>query len=418
MSETQNMAALPQPADGSTPGGDSAFRPPAGRSPFARFFGVVARPQSWLNLLYLGLSFPLGLFYFVFLTVCLSVGISLVIIWIGLFILGLTAACWWAFAAFERSLADGLLGTRLAPSPQPWRRAAGTWPRIKAHFTSGATWKDLAFLFIKFPLGLLSFVAVVSLGATSLGLVGAPFYYRFAESTGAHGVVHHGLYFGVGTVDKLWQALLLVPLGLLLAVISFHVFNGFAAMWRGVARGLLSPDTTPRPAPVSAAGPSTAGPAAPPRPPTQPPTPQPPAQSPSWPAYVGYPAQTGAPSGPGGGSAPAGAPAGQPPYGWVYYPQYPPQPSAQPAPPPAPPASQSGAPWASGPWSGAPWAQWPPMFTPPPAPAPAAGSPPQTAAPEAAAAETGAPEAAAAETAAPETAAPEAAAAGHGRRRT
>ena len=104
---------LPRPGGGPAPGGAPAFSPrPAGGSAFGRFFGVVVRPQSWLNLLYLALSFPLGLFYFVFLTVCLSVGISLVIIWVGIFILGLTAACWWAFAAFERSLADAFLGTR------------------------------------------------------------------------------------------------------------------------------------------------------------------------------------------------------------------------------------------------------------------------------------------------------------------
>ncbi|MGD0998741.1 MAG: sensor domain-containing protein, partial [Thermoleophilia bacterium] len=117
---TQSTAALPQPggvpSTGGVPssGGGAVPSPsPAGphRSPPGRFFGIVVRPQSWLNLLYLGLAFPLGLFYFVFLTVCLSVGISLVIIWVGIFILGLTAACWWAFAAFERSLADGLLGT-------------------------------------------------------------------------------------------------------------------------------------------------------------------------------------------------------------------------------------------------------------------------------------------------------------------
>jgi hypothetical protein len=382
-----------------------------------RFFGVVARPQTWLNLLYLGLSFPLGLFYFVFLTVCLSVGISLVIIWVGIFILGLTAACWWAFAAFERSLADGLLGTRLAPSPQPWRRAQGTWPRIKAHFTSGATWKDLAFLFLKFPLGVLSFVVVVSLGATSVGLVGAPFYYRFADSTGAHGVVHHGLYFGVWTIDRLWQALLLVPLGLLLAVVSLHAFNGLAAMWRGVAQGLLSPDTAPRPARVGAAGPAAPPPpgSAPSSVPTEPMTPQAPAQPTGWPAYPGYPIQPGATPGPSTPPAPAGAPGDQPPYGWLYYPPpYQPQPASRPTPPPAPQPGpvQPGAPQASGPWSGTPWAQWPPMFAPSPTAAPATGPAPEPTAPQAVAPEIAASEAATPEAAAPETAAAETATGG------
>ena len=402
MSEAQQPEAGRTPAQapsgtGPAVGGVPAFWPSSPRnprrSPLARFFGVVVRPQSWLNLVYLGLAFPLGLFYFVFLTVCLSVGISLVIIWVGIFILGLTAACWWAFAAFERSLADGLLGTRLVPSPQPWRRVEGTWPRIRAHFSSSATWKDLAFLFVKFPLGVLSFCVVVVLVSASLGFVGAPFYYRYATSSGAHGVVHHGLYFGVGTVDRFWEALLLVPLGLLLAVLSFHAFNGLAAMWRAVARGLLTRDTAPRPAPAGA----SAGPAAPPTPRSaQPATPQqdPRAQpAAGWPAYPGYPTQPSVTPSASGSPAPPGAPVVPPPYGWLYYPQSPYWPQSAPplAPRPGedqpsaaqpgaaqpgaaqPSAPWSGAPWPGVPWGGAPWAQWPPMFGPTQAAPPAAG---------------------------------------------
>ena len=363
MSETrepqaQTMETPPQPKAVPAGGGRS-------RSPLARFFGVVVRSQSWLNLLYLVLEFPLGLFYFVFLTTCLAVGISLLIIWVGIFVLGLTAACWWAFAAFERSLADGLLGTRLSPAPQPWRRATGTWPRIKAHFGSSATWKDLAFLFVKFPLGLLSFVVVVSLGATSLALVTAPIYYRYAESTDIHGIVHHGLNFGVWTVDRLNQALLLVPLGLLLIVVSFHAFNGLSRLSRAVARGLLTRDDSPRPArATAAAGPVGAGPAAPPPP----------------------------------------SPIAPQPYGWVYYPPPPYPPPAYPpvtpqqqvapqSPPPqqvAPQSPQTGVPGGAQPgagqagaaWTSGPWTQWPSLVGPSqPATPPRSAAPPPSAPP-------------------------------------
>ncbi len=374
-----------------------------GGSPLARFFGVVARPQSWRNLLYLALAFPLGLFYFVFLVVGLSVGISLAIIWVGIFILGLTAACSWAFAAFERSLSDGLLGTQLMPAPRPWKRVDGVWPRIKAHLGSGSTWKDLAFLFVKFPLGLLSFCVVTTLGAASLALATAPFYYRYASSTDAQGVVHHGLQLGSWYLNGFWYVLPLVPAGLLLGVVSFHVFNGLAAMWRAVARGLLPPGVAPQ----LAAAP--AGPGAPPLAttvaqgsPAQPETP-----SPQWPGYPVYPpnvAQPAVPAGAGAAQAPGTDPAGQPAYGWPpYYSQapqpypqqpsypqqpYPQQPSYPPQPypqqpyaqqpsyppqtgqPPTPqagdtPAPPAGAPWPGTQWPGSPWPQWSPLFGPP-----------------------------------------------------
>ena len=341
----------------------------SGRPPLARFFGVFLRPQSWRNLLYIALEFPLGLFYFVFLTTCLAVGISLLIIWVGIFVLGLTAACWWAFAAFERALADSLLGTDLRPSPQPWRRAEGTWARIKAHFGSSATWKDLAFLFIKFPFGLFSFVVSITLAATSLALITAPIYYRYARSTDTHGVLHHGLDFGAWYVDRLWQTLLLVPLGLLLAIVSFHVCNGLAALSRTVARGLLPRDRGPRPASSAWLAPATSAWPAPPDPtwpapprPTQPTAPVAPV-APVAPPTAAAPGP-GAPPATGLGTPPTGAPAAPQPYGWVHYPPPPSAAQAYPPPPAAPPVAPD-----------APWTQWPRLLfgapqTAPPSPAP------------------------------------------------
>ena len=51
------------------------------------YFGVVATSQSYLNLVFLTLSFPLGIFYFVFLVTGISLGMALSIIVIGLAIL-------------------------------------------------------------------------------------------------------------------------------------------------------------------------------------------------------------------------------------------------------------------------------------------------------------------------------------------
>ncbi|HEU5199786.1 MAG TPA: sensor domain-containing protein, partial [Ktedonobacterales bacterium] len=50
-------------------------------------FGVARQKQTYLNILYLLMSFPLGIFYFVALITGISVGMSTVIIWIGLPIL-------------------------------------------------------------------------------------------------------------------------------------------------------------------------------------------------------------------------------------------------------------------------------------------------------------------------------------------
>ena len=54
-----------------------------------RLFGVVTNPQSYLNIVYLLLAFPLGTFYFVFLVTGLSLGAGLSITLLGIPLLGL-----------------------------------------------------------------------------------------------------------------------------------------------------------------------------------------------------------------------------------------------------------------------------------------------------------------------------------------
>ena len=53
----------------------------------SRVVGVVAKGQTWLNLVYVLIGFPLGLAYFVVLIVGLSVGIALAVLVVGLAIL-------------------------------------------------------------------------------------------------------------------------------------------------------------------------------------------------------------------------------------------------------------------------------------------------------------------------------------------
>jgi len=144
-------------------------------TPLGRFFGVVTRPRTWLNLLFHVLAFPLGLFYFVFLVTGLSVGLGTVIIWVGVPILLLVAGAWWLFGSFERIQARALLGADVANAPRAWETVEGIWGKFKAHFGNAATWKDLLYLLAKLAFGVVSFTLLVTL-ATLIGwLFALPF---------------------------------------------------------------------------------------------------------------------------------------------------------------------------------------------------------------------------------------------------
>ena len=191
-------------------------------------FGVVARRETWLNFVYHWLAFPLGLFYFVFLVTALSVGISLVIVLVGVPILLLTAAAWWCLAAFERVQARQLLGAEVPTAPRLWERGDDIWGRLKAHFGAGVIWTDLVYLFLKFPMGLVSFVLCVTGAAIVVAFVGAPFM-QLADQ----------LYIAGERVDSWALALALVPVGVLALFGWLHLLNAWGWVSRRLAEALL-----------------------------------------------------------------------------------------------------------------------------------------------------------------------------------
>jgi len=209
-------------------------RQASGAFAFARrSVAAVGDRQTWLNFAYLLLAFPLGLFYFVFLVVGLSLGFGLAIVWVGIPILLVMFGAWWAFAAWERITARVLLQADLPAAPRPWESADGLVGKLKAHLTHASTWQDLVFVLLKFPLGLATFVAVTVGVSITAALLLAPAYAPWV-----HGDVSLNL--GLWHIDTWWESLFAIPLGLVAFVISLNVFNGFAALWRLVATGLLA----------------------------------------------------------------------------------------------------------------------------------------------------------------------------------
>ena len=192
------------------------------------FFGVIARRATYEKLLYLLLSFPLGTFYFVLIVTGLSLGFGLIITLVGVPILvGLLAACH-VLAAAERRLAIGLLGVEISPLSRKEPKAR-LWDKLKALLSDPVTWKGLLYLFVKFPLGIVSFVLPVTLLATSLGLAAAPFFYRWVDYSNVEPWV----------IDTLWEALVVAVAGFFLLFVSLHVLNGLARVSAQFARVML-----------------------------------------------------------------------------------------------------------------------------------------------------------------------------------
>ena len=205
-----------------------------------QLFGAPFRLRTYTNLLYLMLAFPLGLAYFVFLVAGLAAGFGLTIVWIGIPLLALVFAGSWAFAAFERQMAIHLLGAEISPMiplilPAPNGEARTALQRAGDFFGNPSTWKGMGFLLLKFPLGLVSFVAVVTMLATSAAFLLAPVAWMWGELD----IDIDGLVFQVDSIGGVWACALL---GLGLLFLSLNLLNALALVWRGTATVLLGSD--------------------------------------------------------------------------------------------------------------------------------------------------------------------------------
>jgi hypothetical protein len=177
------------------------------------FFGIIAKPEPWLNIAYNFISFPLGIFYFVFLLTGILLGLGLIIIWIGILILLLMMAVWWYLAAFERELAIIFCRVKIAPMKRETDEAKSLWGKFVSHLKQPVTWKGLLFLFLKFPIGIMQFVVTVTLIAIVCGLISTPITYPYVD-------FDMGLFY----VNNIWVAMACSLLGLILIFPALHLF--------------------------------------------------------------------------------------------------------------------------------------------------------------------------------------------------
>lgn len=192
-------------------------------------FGAFTRKESYLNIVYLLLSFPLGIFYFIFVIVGLSVSLSLLFVGVGLLILWIVLAAIRGLAVWERNLAVWLLEARIAGRPPRVVSDQGFFKSLKQYLIDSWTWRGLVFLMLKFPLGIFSFVVCVVLVSASLALLVTPLAYR-----------HVPIMFFDRRIGTSEEALICFLLGLGIALLSIHVTNALAALWRALARLILA----------------------------------------------------------------------------------------------------------------------------------------------------------------------------------
>jgi len=203
-----------------------------------QFFRVVIVPQAYLNLVYSLASFPLGIFYFVFLITGLGLGFSLIVVWVGIPILLFVGLGCLTLGSFERFMAIHLLKEDIPAFFVRSQDREDALTLVKENLTNPVLLTTPFYLFFKFPLGIASFVVLVTLISLTLAFLTLPFTYETVELFGP------GIFLGsdqlVWHVDNMGSAALGSLVGLFLWPVTLHVTNLVTWVQAKFAKWMLS----------------------------------------------------------------------------------------------------------------------------------------------------------------------------------
>lgn len=222
----------------------NAAQGPGQISRFLRWVVLVPqRPLTYKRICYLVAAFPLGLLYFITLTVGIAIGLSLLILLVGIPILLLVFGGTLLAAQFERVWTGLLLeidieSTRSVPGES-------RLDKTKALLRSRTTYTPFVYLLSLFIIGLSSFVFLTSALSTAIAMLLVPLYY---DQPGLYvGIVtdrapefHQTIYLawnqllvgfetvitvGYWEISTLWQALIVAAGGIFLLLTTIHILN-------------------------------------------------------------------------------------------------------------------------------------------------------------------------------------------------
>jgi signal transduction histidine kinase len=159
----------------------------------------------------------------------MTLGVGLAIVLIGIPLLAFTLQlCRWG-AGTERARAALVLGTPI-PDPPHATASGGVARRWRARLSDRATWKEVGYMVLLGPVGLIGGGLVIALWSGVLAAFAAPV---FSSHVSAQSLL--------GRLDAA-ELVAVVAAGVLLAAVTLVVTRGVAIGAAAIATGLLAPD--------------------------------------------------------------------------------------------------------------------------------------------------------------------------------
>lgn len=205
---------------------------PVRRTPWGKFFGVLADPLAYSSLFYMILSLATGIFYFTWTVTGLSLSLGLCILIIGLPFAVLFIGTIRSLALVEGRLIESMLGVRMPRRPLYADRGKPFMARVSTMFTDPRTWSTLLYMLIMLPLGCIYFTLAITGLALSVGLALSPIT-KATLDIGLININHYHL------APPLWTEPLMLVIGAVMLALTLHMSRGIGFMQANLAKHFL-----------------------------------------------------------------------------------------------------------------------------------------------------------------------------------
>jgi signal transduction histidine kinase len=187
---------------------------------------------------YLLVGFPLAIVAFCLIVTGLSAGSGLLIVWLGVPVLVLTALVARGMGEIERLRMGGVLGAEVPRPRYPQSPPGAGWFRRMLTPLAGAQpWLDILHALVVFPVAIATFCVVVTWWATAITGITYPLYgWLLSNIPGNHGLPEL-LGFGRGyVIDSVFY----LGIGLVAALTLYPVVRGCALLQASLGKALLT----------------------------------------------------------------------------------------------------------------------------------------------------------------------------------
>lgn len=192
--------------------------------------GAFSDRRTYGSLVYSLLGLPIGIFGFTIVVTGFALGLGLAITLLGIPVLVATLIFVRAMASIERRLAWSLLDATMPRRPPMSPLSQGfLWGRLRDLVSARQTWREIGFILLRLPLGVVAFTIAITL----IGLMFGGFVMPILVVVGVESQI------GSWIIDTIPESFFYLPISLLFLLVGPRILLGWGQVSGRIATSFL-----------------------------------------------------------------------------------------------------------------------------------------------------------------------------------